>query len=242
MEIAELTDIGLVRGKNQDSTFASGEFELPLFIIADGMGGHNGGEIASNDAISIIKEVFLENKKALNSRENIIKVIDKSIQIANKEIYKKSLELLEYKGMGTTVSLCYIFNSYIYIGHVGDSRVYLIEDDNIHQITEDHSLVNELLKRGEITKDEAQIHPKKNIITRAVGTSYDIEVDIKEYKYKRRNRLLLCTDGLSNMLSELDILDISKQDKALVEIGEELLNKAKANGGFDNISLIIVEF
>lgn len=241
MDVVELTDMGLVRTKNQDSIFASNQLELPLFIIADGMGGHNGGEIASRDAIEIIKNIFLDNKSKLTSKNNIKKVIEESIQKANKNIYKKSIELLEYSGMGTTVSLAYIYESSIYIGHVGDSRIYIVSEDKIKQITEDHSLVNELIKRGEISKEEAEHHPKKNIITRAVGTSRDIEIDVQEYKYSKAEKLLLCSDGLSNMISEIDILNISNKKIKLLQVGQELIDTAKKNGGYDNISLIMVE-
>ncbi|MGO1469281.1 MAG: Stp1/IreP family PP2C-type Ser/Thr phosphatase [Tissierella sp.] len=242
MNIIALTDIGLVREKNQDSIFASDESELPLFIIADGMGGHKGGEIASNDAVKIIKEIFIENKEILANKKSIVETINNSIKIANKKIYKKSFELLEYNGMGTTVSLCYIYKSHIYIGHVGDSRIYKIRNDSIKQVTEDHSLVNELIKKGEITLNEAVKHPKRNIITRAVGTSYDIDIDIKIIKYKEGDKLLLCTDGLSNMLSTKNILEISKLNSALIEKGNTLIDTAKKNGGRDNISLVMIEF
>lgn len=242
MNIVALTDIGLVREKNQDSIFASNESEQPLFIIADGMGGHKGGEIASSDAINIIKDVFIANKEILTNKKEIEKVIKESIETANTKVYEKSLELLEYSGMGTTVSLCYIYKSHVYIGHVGDSRIYIIEKDRISQVTEDHSLVNELVKKGEITLEEAKVHPKRNMITRAVGTSSDIEIDIKSIKYKEGDKILLCTDGLSNMLDTKDILDIAGQESSLLEKGESLINIAKKNGGTDNISLIMIEF
>lgn len=242
MNIIALTDIGLVRDKNQDSIFASNELEFPLFIIADGMGGHKGGEIASSDAIKIIEEIFLENKEKLTNKKDILKTIGLAIKNANKKIYKKSFEALEYNGMGTTVSLCYIYKSHIYIGHAGDSRIYKIGENKVSQLTEDHSLVNELIKKGEITRQEANDHPKKNIITRAVGTSENIEIDTQIIKYKNGDKLLLCTDGLSNMLYNEDILDISNQDISLLEKGESLIDIAKTKGGTDNISLIMIEF
>lgn len=242
MEVIALTDIGLVREKNQDSFLTLNELDIPLFVIADGMGGHRGGEVASSDAVKIIKEVFMDNKESLVSKKNIIRVIDDSIQKANKAIYKASLESADCSGMGTTISLCYIYKNKLLIGHVGDSRVYLIEKDEITQLTEDHSLVNELVKKGEITKDEARNHPKKNMITRAVGTSNDIDVDIIEVKYKNENKLLLCTDGLFNMLSEKEIIEHINQESSILEIGQQLINDAKSRGGPDNISLIIVEF
>ena len=242
MEVIALTDIGLVREKNQDSFLTLNESNIPLFVIADGMGGHKGGEVASSDAVRIIKEVFIENKETLVNKKNIIKVIEDSIQIANKAIYEESLESSECSGMGTTISLCYIYKNHLLIGHVGDSRIYLIEKDEIIQLTEDHSLVNELVKKGEITKEEARNHPKKNMITRAVGTSSDIEIDIMEIKYKKNNKLLLCTDGLFNMVPEKDIIEQINKESSIEKAGKQLINEAKLNGGLDNISLIIVEF
>ncbi|OLS01712.1 Stp1/IreP family PP2C-type Ser/Thr phosphatase [Tissierella creatinophila] len=242
MNIIALTDIGLVRAKNQDSFFSSNEYDFPLFIMADGMGGHNGGEIASSDAINIIKEIFLNNKEKLTNKKNIRNTIYNAIEKANSVIYKKSLELPEYNGMGTTISLCYIFKNHIFIGHVGDSRIYKIGNDSIIQLTEDHSLVNELIKKNEITKEEAKNHPQKNMITRAVGTSFDIEIDIIESNYKKEDKLLLCTDGLFNMVYEDQIFEIIKDNISIIDAGEKLIERAKKNGGLDNISLIIIEF
>ena len=242
MNKISLTDIGLVREKNQDSIFASDEFDLPLFIIADGMGGHKGGEIASKTAIENIKAIFLKNKKKLVSSRNIIKTIEEALQKSNTDIHKKSLKTLEYSGMGTTVSLCYIYESYVYIGHVGDSRIYKITSDNIIQLTEDHSLTNELLKKGEITAEEALSHPQKNIITRAVGSSPCLEVDIEKVNLKNTDSLLLCTDGLYNMVEDNKILEIFKENTSLKVTGNKLVNQAKNNGGYDNISLILIGF
>lgn len=241
MEVIALTDIGLVREKNQDSFLALKEYGIPLFVIADGMGGHKSGEVASSDAVKIIKEVFIENKEKLNHKSYIIKTIEDSIKKANKIIYKESLSSPEFSGMGTTVSLCYIYENNILIGHVGDSRIYMIEADEITQVTEDHSLVYELVKKGEITLEEAKHHPKKNMITRAVGTSSDIEVDIIEIEYKDDDKLLLCTDGLFNMVDENKMLESINISSSILKAGEELINEANLNGGLDNISLIIVK-
>ena len=242
MNVVGLTDIGLVREKNQDSIYSSNESDFPIFIIADGMGGHKAGEIASKDAINIIKNVFLKHREKLINKKNIFEVIEESIRIANETIYEKSLNLIEYKGMGTTISLCYIYKSHIYIGHVGDSRIYKIKDHGIKQVTEDHSLINELIKKGKISEEEAKHHPQKNVIMRAVGTSKEIEIDISEVKFKKGEKLLLCSDGLSNMLSEEEMLGILKMNSSLENIGEKLINMAKENGGYDNVSLILIEF
>nr|WP_300005809.1 Stp1/IreP family PP2C-type Ser/Thr phosphatase [Tissierella sp.] len=242
MEKISLSDIGNVREKNQDSFLDLTEYNIPLFVIADGMGGHKSGEVASSDAVKIIKEVFLENKEGLNDKKIIKSIIEESIKKSNEIIYKESLESPECSGMGTTISLCYIYENCILIGHVGDSRIYLIQDKEIFQLTEDHSLVYELVKKGEITLDEAKHHPKRNMITRAVGTSSSIEVDILDKKYREGDKLILCTDGLFNMVDEIEILNTINEGSSIFESGEMLINKAKLNGGLDNISLILVKF
>ena len=242
MNIIALTDIGLVRAKNQDSLFSSNEHDFPLFIVADGMGGHNGGEIASSDAVDIVKGVFLEEKEKLSNKKAIKSIIEEAIKKANADIYNKSLEFVQYNGMGTTISLCYVFENHIFMGHVGDSRIYKIQNGSMIQVTEDHSLVNELIKKGEITKEEAKHHPQKNFITRAVGTSVDIEVDIIEIEYEKDDKFLICSDGLFNMVYEDEILEIIRNSISIRDIGEKLIENAKKNGGLDNISLIIIEF
>ena len=241
MEVMGMTDIGLVRSKNQDSFLASQDDKIPLFIVADGMGGHKSGEVASFDAVKIIKKIFRENIGKLNSKSSIINIIEGSIKEANKIIYKESIESPELNGMGTTISMCYIYEDTIIIGHVGDSRIYIIDEAHITQVTEDHSLVYELVKKGEITLEEAKNHPKRNMITRAVGTSSDIEVDIIEREYNENDTLLLCTDGLFNMVDENKMIDTINKSSSIFIAGEELINEANLNGGLDNISLIIVK-
>lgn len=242
MEVIALTDMGIVREKNQDSFLVLKDYNIPLFVIADGMGGHKSGEIASSDAVKIIKEVFIENKEKLNDKKSIIKIIKDSIEKANRIIYKESLSSLEFSGMGTTISMCYIYENNILVGHVGDSRIYIIEANQITQITEDHSLVYELVKKGEITEEEAKHHPKRNMITRAVGTSNDVEIDIIDIEYKDHDKLLICTDGLFNMVDENKIIETINISPSILKAGEELINEANLNGGLDNISLIIVKF
>ena len=161
MKAYGLTDNGLSRENNQDSLFVSNLEELPLFIVADGMGGHNAGEIASSIAVETIKEKFMEARERLHSKGNIMKTIKESVFEANKKIYFKALGTPECSGMGTTLTMSYIFNNEVYIGHIGDSRAYYISDREIKQLTEDDSLVNELIKNGSITAEEAINHPQK---------------------------------------------------------------------------------
>lgn len=241
MNISALTDVGLVRNNNEDSFYKSTDFDLPLFIVADGMGGHNAGEIASKMAIDIIKQYFVENKNSLDNENKLISVINKSIKEANKKIYKLSKDDELYSGMGTTITLAYIFKGKIYIGHVGDSRAYIISNGQIFQITEDHSLVQELIKNGSITIEEGKTHPQRNMITRAAGTSEDIEVDITTKAFNNNDKLLICSDGLSNMVNDDEIIHTFNNEPLIKKACEELIKKAKNNGGKDNITVIAIE-
>lgn len=242
MIVGGLSDIGLVRENNQDSCYVSEDSSFPLFIVADGMGGHNAGEVASNMAVSTIKNIFLLNKEKLDTEKGIICTIKESIEKANHKIYAKSLETTKYSGMGTTVTLAYIFKDVIYIGHVGDSRAYYITEKSIKQITEDHSLVNELIKNGSITIDQGKTHPQRNVITRAIGTSNDVQVDIHTLEYKNNDKLLICSDGLTNMTDEDKILKIVNEDEGIMVKCQKLVLDAKRNGGLDNITIIIIKF
>lgn len=241
MNISALTDIGLVRNINEDMFFQSNDVDFPLFIVADGMGGHNAGETASKMAVDIIKQNFLQNKKYLKDENRLTSIIENSIIEANSEIYKFSKELETLLGMGTTITLAYILKEYLYIGHVGDSRAYIISDGGISQITEDHSLVNELVKNGSITIEESKTHPQRNMITRAVGTSNEIEVDVIKRHYNSNDILLICSDGLSNMVSDQEILKTFNKIPIIKKACKELINKAKDNGGKDNITIIAVK-
>ncbi|MDR7869893.1 MAG: Stp1/IreP family PP2C-type Ser/Thr phosphatase [Tissierellaceae bacterium] len=242
MIVCGKTDNGLSRENNQDSLFISDLEDLPLFIVADGMGGHNAGEIASNIAVETIKEKFLENRNKLINKDNIIKTIEESICEANKKIYFEALSTPHYSGMGTTLTMAYIFDESVYIGHIGDSRAYYIDDSGIEQITEDDSLVNELIKNGSITKEEAFTHPQRNVITKALGTSIDIDINVQTLEYKVGNILIICSDGLSNMVKENRILDIVKSEENVKLACERLVELAKENGGLDNITIIIIKF
>ena len=237
-----MTDVGMVRDNNQDSYFVSVNEDIPLFVVADGMGGHKAGEIASNMAINIIKDTFLKLKTLPMDEISITKLIEQSIKEANEKIYLKSIEKEAYSGMGTTVTLAYIINRKLCIGHVGDSRAYLFKGENLIQITEDHSLVNELVKNGSITLEEAKTHPQRNIITRAVGTSETIEMDIVVREYEEGNILLLCSDGLTSMVKDSQIQDILSKEKNIQEACENLVSLSNDNGGYDNTTVIAIKF
>lgn len=241
MFIKSVTDVGLKRQNNQDFIFSSVEKDLPLFILADGMGGHNAGEVASESCVDIIKEEFSSNRDKLNSEKNLINIIKKSIKKANENIYNKSLEIDKLKGMGTTLTLAYILKGKIYIGHVGDSRAYFVDEETIKQITEDHSLVNQLVKSGSISKEQAKTHPKRNVITKALGAEIDVEMDIYTLEYRKDDILMICSDGLTNMLNDREIFDIIHRVD-IENSTDVLIKEAKKNGGLDNISIIIVKF
>jgi protein phosphatase len=242
MVIGAISDVGRVRENNQDAYYASGDLSFPLYMVADGMGGHNAGEVASVMAMNIIEKSFLESKDELKNEDMVVKLIKKIIEEANTKIYLKSLENEKYKGMGTTITLSYIFNEKICIGHVGDSRAYLIRDKDMLQITEDHSFVNELLKTGSITKEEAKTHPKRNMITRAVGTSSIIEMDLIIKEYNKDDILILCSDGLFNMLKEFEIKDVFMQEKDIQKACDTLATMANNRGGLDNITVLAIKF
>ena len=208
MIVGAVSDVGLKRQNNQDYMFASTEKNFPLFVIADGMGGHNAGEVASSMAVKTVLDKFRENLEKLNNEKTIKLLIKEAIQEANDNIYLKSFERQELNGMGTTITMAYVYDTKIFIGHVGDSRAYVIKNREISQITEDHSLVNELVKNGSITPAEAINHPQRNMITRAVGTSYKINLDLYIINYEDKDKLVLCSDGLTNMVDDNTILEV----------------------------------
>lgn len=243
MDIGVKTDIGEVRDRNQDAYFISSDKTCPLFIIADGMGGHKAGEIASGMVIEIMKTQLKEElKKPISKDDDIKSKIRDSISIANQKIYKKSLEDEKFSGMGTTVTLAYERDNRIYIGHVGDSRAYILRENIFEQLTRDHSLVEELMRNGSISKEEAKNHPQRNIITRAVGTSYDIEVDLIVKERYKDDIFLLCSDGLSNMLTDDEIKEILLNSWSMGKACEDLVNLSKDKGGFDNITVLAIKF
>ncbi len=227
MIFACMSDKGKKREKNEDSVYAADG----LFVVADGMGGHSAGEIASSMATQIISDCLLGVK------ENFREEITDAVACANSKIYAAAEG--ELSGMGTTVDVCVYDGKYIHIGHVGDSRVYIIKNGTLNQITVDHSYVEMLLQKGEITKAEAKNYPMKNMITRAVGVSGGVSADYYETAFGENDVLLMCTDGLTNAVSEEQILEIVNGEKELSQAAENLVNAANENGGPDNITVII---
>lgn len=243
MEIGVKTDVGRIRGNNQDAYYISPKGDYPLFIIADGMGGHKAGEIASKMAIEIISDNLKNLLTKLTVEDKDVKdIIENSILQANDKIYKKSMENEKFSGMGTTVTLACAINEKIFIGHAGDSRAYLLRNGTLSQMTEDHSLVEELIRNGSISKEEAKHHPQRNIITRAVGTSQEIKADLVVESKRKDDILLLCTDGLTNMLDDDEIRDSLLINEDIQKACEELVKLSNDKGGFDNITILAVKF
>lgn len=232
------TDRGLKRQLNEDNcNVLVGYPGIPTcFVIADGMGGHKCGEVASKMAVDSVCNLLL---KADWQQENISEMLSDIITRVNDEIYNFSILDEATQGMGTTLIITVLKNRKLYIGHVGDSRVYIIKEDSIEKITWDHSFIEELVKNGSITRDEAINHPKKNLITRAVGCEPELQVDTYELEVKEEYVVLLCTDGLTNMLSEDEIFEIINKNEEPQNACDTLVQNANNNGGEDNITVIV---
>jgi len=236
------SDIGLVRTINQDSFYIPESTSLPLFMVADGMGGHNAGEIASVMAIDKIREWMVENSTDLTTIRKIRRAVAKSVEYANRHIYNHSKTIEGCKGMGTTLTMLYVLEDKIVVGHVGDSRAYMITSNEMSQITQDHSLVQQLLVEGRITKSEAKLHPQRNVITRAVGTSNEIEVDVMAVDIKKEDVVILCSDGLTNMVSEDELKALFMDEADIQKACEKAIEGAKQKGGSDNITVLGIRF
>lgn len=228
------SDVGIVRNLNEDYAGYIEEEEYKLYVVADGMGGHNAGEVASEMAVNAVKAYVKENYK--NEGSN---VLENAILFANEKIYDKARGGFEYKGMGTTLVAALVYEDNIIVANVGDSSCFGITGSNIIKITKDHSLVQELIDSGSITEEEGRNHPKKNVITRALGTNNVVKIDIFKIDMNTYDKYLLCTDGLSNEVLEEEILreinDINDYNTAC----DKLVLLAKNRGGRDNITVLL---
>ena len=240
MRVYAKTDIGKAREMNQDFYYVSQVNEnMALCILADGMGGYKGGEIASSLATNSSKEYIEENfDKIEHSDEEIMNLIKSAMDYANIAVYKKAKANEELEQMGTTLEICIIYNNKAYIGHIGDSRIYRIRKNIIRRITTDHSYVEKLVKDGTITREEAFYHPKKNMLTKALGCVQTVEPDVYTKTFIKDDIILMCSDGLTNMIREEEISKIIKQDKE--KAIENLVKQANDNGGLDNITVVII--
>jgi protein phosphatase len=242
MKFAVKTDIGQKRERNEDSyNIIVNNDKAPVsFIIADGMGGHNSGEIASRLAVDFVSNYITSNPDEFSVESEISEKISALIAKANDLIIDNAKRNEKNSGMGTTIIVSMVLNNKIYIGNVGDSRAYLIRNGKIEQITVDHSYIEELLKSGSITKEEAVNHPQKNIITRALGSSKEVKADTFSVELQKKDSILFCTDGLTNMLNDDEILKAITESKEPEEICQKLIKGSIANGGEDNITVIII--
>ncbi|MBO4799046.1 MAG: Stp1/IreP family PP2C-type Ser/Thr phosphatase [Lachnospiraceae bacterium] len=239
MKAYGMTDIGKKRVVNQDNIYVSTRpvGNLPnLFVVADGMGGHKAGDYASRYATDAVVESI-----SANSETDIKKIITKAVEDANSLVFKKSAENEDFRGMGTTLVIAAISGDELTVANVGDSRLYLIEGSSIKQLTQDHSLVAEMVRMGQIDEQEARRRPDKNIITRAIGISEVIHADFFKSKVKSKEFVLLCSDGLSNMLEDSEMLSAVTGSEPLEKKTSMLIDLANQKGGKDNISVIIIE-
>ena len=235
-----VTDIGRIRKLNQDYVFTS---EVPigplpnLFIVADGMGGHKAGEYASKCTVETIV-----GETNLSTERGPVRVISKAVRKANQRIRKKALSDDNYFGMGTTLVVATIDEDGLCVANVGDSRLYLISRGEIHQITVDHSWVEEMVQMGELERKNARNHPDKNIITRAIGVMDEVDVDFFEVDdISVGDIILMCSDGLSNMVEDTEILGIIESGGSIADRAKRLVAAANMNGGRDNIAVVLVE-
>ena len=232
MKAFALTDVGQKRKINQDSVFASAGpvGNLPnLFIVADGMGGHNAGDFASRYAVNTVREAI-----AASREQNPVKLIREAIELANQGILDEAARHEEMRGMGTTIVVTTVIGNFAYTANVGDSRLYLY-DGELRQITKDHSLVEEMVRLGEISEEEARNHPDKHIITRALGATRTVETDFFDFKVEPDSKILMCSDGLSNMISDEEMLYIIQNGYDLKETVKTLVDRANEEKNKKNI-------
>ncbi len=235
------SDKGRVREMNQDYYYISTSLdEVQLYILADGMGGYNGGEIASSLAVETAKNYIENNFKDIEKdRDSIIQLLGSSMEYANMVVYEKSKENQELQGMGTTLEICLIYNNKVYIGHVGDSRIYRIRKDFIRKLTQDHSYVQKLVKEGTITKEQAAHHPQKNMLMKALGCNAFVEPDVMVKGFLKDDILIMCSDGLSNLVEQDTIYQMAS--KNIEQATKDLVQLANDRGGYDNITVIVIK-
>ena len=235
------TDKGNVRENNEDYFYISNSLdEVQLYLLADGMGGYNGGEIASKLAVQTAKNYIENNFKDIEKdKDSIIQLLGSSMEYANMVVYEKSKETPELQGMGTTLEICLIYNNKAYIGHVGDSRIYRVRKQFIRKLTQDHSYVQKLVKEGTITKEQAEHHPQKNMLMKALGCNAFVEPDVMVKGFLKDDIIIMCSDGLSNLVDQETIYGMASKN---IEQGtKDLVQLAKDRGGYDNITVVIIK-
>lgn len=241
MNIFSSTDKGKVRPSNQDAV-ATGLFSdgTVWAIVCDGMGGASGGNIASRLAIEYLSASLKSGYRANMGESSIKNLLETAIYAANIRVFDKSRENSELNGMGTTVVIAIATEKEAYFSHVGDSRAYLIDENNITQITRDHSIVQSMIEEGKISAEEAKHHPRKNVITRALGVDESVVPEFTVCDFKENEKILLCTDGLSNFVDANDIKGILIKDGS-GDYSKQLVDLANDNGGGDNITAVVIQ-
>ncbi|MCI8617897.1 MAG: Stp1/IreP family PP2C-type Ser/Thr phosphatase [Clostridia bacterium] len=235
------SDKGKVREINQDYYYISESLDqVQLYILADGMGGYSGGEIASSLAVQTAKNYIENNFKEIEKdKDSIIQLLGSSMEYANMIVYEKSKENPELQGMGTTLEICLIYNNKAYIGHIGDSRIYRIRKDFIRKLTQDHSYVQKLVKEGTITKEQAEHHPQKNMLMKALGCNAFVEPDVMVKGFLKDDIIIMCSDGLTNLVDQTTIYEMAS--KNIEQATKDLVILANDRGGHDNITVIIIK-
>jgi serine/threonine protein phosphatase PrpC len=226
VEVGFATDIGRVRERNEDSILV----DPPLYVVADGMGGHRGGQVASRVALETLESLATEGRGTLPDH----------VRGANRAVWDRSVEDERLAGMGTTLTAARVDGSSVLIAHVGDSRAYLLREGELRQVTADHTLVARMVRSGEITEAEAEVHPHKNVLTRAIGTDEEVEVDEDTIELLDGDRVLLCSDGLTGMVTEDQIQAILENSEQPQQAADRLVKAANRAGGIDNISVVVL--
>ena len=241
MKAYYLTDTGKVRTHNEDSVMVvknlNGEY---LMVVADGMGGHKAGEVASSIVVNGLTDKF-KVLDTIGDKQTAVNWIRENVSDLNDAIFKYTDEFEESKGMGTTLVLCIITKEYILFGNVGDSSGYVMKNNTLFKVTKDHTLVNLLVETGELSEEEAKNHPRKNVLMRALGANNPIDVDIFDLVDSDYSSILLCSDGLTNMLSDAQIERVLNSDYTMEQKVVKLIKKSNLRGGTDNVSIAYFE-
>ncbi|MER0466243.1 protein-serine/threonine phosphatase PrpC [Bacillus cabrialesii subsp. cabrialesii] len=236
------TDTGKIRQHNEDDAgIFKGKDEFLLAVVADGMGGHLAGDVASKMAVKAMGEKWNEAEAIPAAPAACEEWLIEQILAVNSKIYDHAQAHEECQGMGTTIVCALFTGKTVSVAHIGDSRCYLLQDNDFIQVTEDHSLVNELVRTGEISREDAEHHPRKNVLTKALGTDQSVSIDTRSFDIEPGDKLLLCSDGLTNKVEGTELKDILQSDSAPQEKVNLLVDKANQNGGEDNITAVLLE-
>jgi len=239
MHVAARSDVGMVRSGNEDSFFAHATKEGGLFIVADGMGGHAAGEVASEMAVQIVSRELNEMRSLIGQAPR--EKVSESIRNANRAIYERTINESDKQGMGTTVSVLLVSGARWLIGQVGDSRVYLLRDGALTQLTKDHSYVQEQVDAGLLTPEQARYHPYSNVITRCVGAGEEVEADTFQGDFRAGDVFLVCSDGLTGMVDDRRLQQLLLSRASAGRIVDALIAEANYRGGLDNVTAVVVQ-